>query len=112
MEKKGIKMNYSKKYNKNRHNESEKHHEADEGSDSFYVEEVKEEKKEKSMIVKTKCLLNVRRYPSKESDILTKLEKETDIVATEIFDNTEWYYVVTANGIEGYIMKEFVSIVD
>lgn len=106
MVKKGFEMNYNKKFNKNKDYKDIKE------ENNIKDHNVVDEPKEKSMIVKTKCLLNVRRKPSKDSDILTKLEKETDIVATEVFSNPEWYLVVTANGIEGYVMKEFVSVVD
>ena len=54
--------------------------------------------------------LNLRKEPSKKSDILCVIRKGTELMIEADFINDEWYGVYTSAGIGGYCMKEFISI--
>ena len=68
-------------------------------------EVVKEVEETLTGIVNVK-LLNVRKEPSKESDVVEILDKDTTI---EIFESesTKDFYKTT----DGYVMKQFIDII-
>lgn len=51
----------------------------------------------------------IRENPTKASNHLT-IVKEGDELLVEHISNTNWYKVTTQSGIDGYIMKELVSL--
>lgn len=54
-----------------------------------------------------KCRLNLRENPSKESNILCVLKKDSTVeILEEIY---EWFKVVTESGMEGYCMRDFID---
>lgn len=55
--------------------------------------------------------LNVRKQPSKDSEVLEVITKNSE-VEIDLSDNedTMFYKVRTKTGVEGYCMKEFISI--
>lgn len=59
----------------------------------------------------TNCkMLNIRKAPSKDSDAVCKVDAG-ETLSVNLSDSTAaWYSVCTASGIEGFCMKEFVSV--
>lgn len=55
-----------------------------------------------------KCRLNLRENPSKESNVLYILKKDSSVEILEEVD--EWFKVVTESGIEGYCMRDFIDV--
>lgn len=55
-----------------------------------------------------KCRLNLRESPSKESNVLYILKKDSSVEILEEID--EWFKVVTESGIEGYCMRDFIDV--
>lgn len=55
-----------------------------------------------------KCRLNLRENPSKESNILCVLKKDSYVEILEEVD--EWFKVITESGIEGYCMRDFINV--
>ena len=54
-----------------------------------------------------KCRLNLRENPSKESNVLCVLNKDS---AVEILEElNDWFRVVTESGIEGFCMRDFIN---
>lgn len=55
--------------------------------------------------------LNMRKEPNKESDVLIILNKNTEVQVNMTESTTEDFYKVYGpNGVEGYCMKQFISI--
>ena len=52
--------------------------------------------------------LNVRKAASKESSVLSVVKKD-DILEVEETIEKEWTKVKTQNGVEGYVMTEFIK---
>lgn len=86
------------------------------------IEEVKEteeikatEEKEKIMKrlfgIVTDCKkLNIRKEPSRSSEKVSVEDVGSELLIETDFDNENWYKVSTASGIDGYCMKEFVTL--
>ena len=55
-------------------------------------------------------MLNVRKEPSIESEILCEISWSTELMVYEDESTDEFYKICTASGIEGYCMKKFISI--
>ena len=54
--------------------------------------------------------LNVRKEANKESDPVCVINKNEEVTIT-IEDSTEDFYkIITATGIEGYCMKQFINV--
>lgn len=64
----------------------------------------------KTGIVQNCNRLNLRKEPSKKSDILCVIRKATELMIESDFIDGEWYRVYTSAGIGGYCMKEFIKI--
>lgn len=54
--------------------------------------------------------LNVRQEPSKRALILGEVTKGTELVLDEEGTTEDFYKVYTATGIEGFCMKQFITI--
>lgn len=55
--------------------------------------------------------LNLREKPSKDSDVLLILDKDTEVTIDTAASTTEDFYkVCTSSGVEGYCMKKFITI--
>lgn len=54
--------------------------------------------------------LNVRSEASKDSDPLTTINSRSEVVILDGKDNdSDWYKICTAAGIEGYVLKEYIT---
>lgn len=56
--------------------------------------------------------LNLRDKPSIDSNILSQLEKGTTGSIYKIDGNSEWYKIVTDNGLEGYVSSQYIKEYD
>ena len=83
------------------------------------VEEVKEEVKEeviapveetntKKFVVVTTDRLNVRKGPSKDTEVLNIVSKDEKLLINDPKLIEGFYSITTSSGIKGYVMKEFV----
>ena len=83
------------------------------------VEEVKEEAKEeivapveetntKKFVVVTTDRLNVRKGPSKDTEVLNIVSKDEKLLINDPKLVKGFYSITTSSGIKGYVMKEFV----
>ena len=83
------------------------------------VEEVKEELKEeviapveetntKKFVVVTTDRLNVRKGPSKDTEVLNIVSKDEKLLINDPKLIEGFYSITTSSGIKGYVMKEFV----
>ena len=83
------------------------------------VEEVKEEVKEeviapveetntKKFVVVTTDRLNVRKGPSKDTEVLNIVSKDEKLLINDPKLIKGFYSITTSSGIKGYVMKEFV----
>lgn len=56
------------------------------------------------------CNLNVRADKSQDSEAITTINRHSEIVIVDgEFDDSDWYKICTASGIEGYVLKKFIS---
>ena len=83
-------------------------------------EEVKEEAKEeivapveetntKKFVVVTTDRLNVRKGPSKDTEVLNIVSKDEKLLINDPKLVKGFYSITTSSGIKGYVMKEFVK---
>ena len=80
-----------------------------EGVPTTTVEPAEEAKVEPAKIGAVTCeLLNVRKAPNKDSDVLEVIKMESKV--TILDKNKEWYKVKTAKDTIGYCMKKFISV--
>lgn len=74
------------------------------------VEEIEEAVEEIIGVVSDCLKLNIRKEPNKDSDVVAVVtcldELKIDLTAS----TDDWYAVCTAAGIEGFCMKNFVSV--
>lgn len=54
--------------------------------------------------------LNVRKQPSKDSEIVFVLNEGSEISIDEENSTEEWYSITHVSGVEGFCMKQFVSM--
>ena len=54
--------------------------------------------------------LNVRKQPSKDSEIVFVLNEGSEVSIDEENSTEEWYSITHASGVEGFCMKQFVAI--
>ena len=85
------------------------------------VEEVKEEAKveenvapveetnTKKFVVVTTDRLNVRKGPSKDTEVLNIVSKDEKLLINDPKLVKGFYSITTSSGIKGYVMKEFVK---
>ena len=80
------------------------------------VEEVKveeviapvEETNTKKFVVVTTDRLNVRKGPSKDTEVLNIVSKDEKLLINDPKLIEGFYSITTSSGIKGYVMKEFV----
>lgn len=79
------------------------------------VEEVKEEVvapveeiNTKKFVVVTTDRLNVRKCPSKDTEVLNIVSKDEKLLINDPKLVKGFYSITTSSGIKGYVMKEFV----
>lgn len=84
--------------------------------ESINKEIIKEEniKEEVKRTVKGKVIdctrLNVRRRPNKDSEVNCVIDVDSIVEINENKSNDEWYRVTTDNGVYGYCMKQYISL--
>ncbi len=70
-----------------------------------------EEHEDVKMGFVTNCKkLNVREEPKKDSAIVCEVDYQTELMIDENESTEEFYKVFTAAGIEGFCMKNFITI--
>lgn len=52
--------------------------------------------------------LNVRKEPNKEARVLCVINKDEEVVIENTYE--DFYEVITAKGVKGYCMKQFINI--
>ena len=73
------------------------------------VEEAKvEEINTKKFVVVTTDRLNVRKGPSKDTEVLNIVSKDEKLLINDPKLIKGFYSITTSSGIKGYVMKEFV----
>lgn len=75
------------------------------------IETIQEEPKVKETpeyLIVTAVRLNIRKGPSKDTEILTIVSKGDKLVKNTKKLSNGFYSVTTDNNIQGYVMKEFV----
>lgn len=73
------------------------------------VEEAKvEETNTKKFVVVTTDRLNVRKGPSKDTEVLNIVSKDEKLLINDPKIVKGFYSITTSSGIKGYVMKEFV----
>ena len=55
-------------------------------------------------------LLNVRKKPIKNAEVVSVIPVGTELIVESVMRN--WYKVTTVSGIQGYCMKQFVTLED
>ena len=84
--------------------------------ESINKEIIKEEniKEEIKRTVKGKVIgctrLNVRRRPNMDSEVNCIIDVDSIVEINENKSNDEWHRVTTDNGVYGYCMKKYISI--
>ena len=78
--------------------------------DKKYKVEDKVEKKPLRGVTTKTFLLNVRKEPDINSEIIYRLDYSSLVMIDEESSTDEWYKIRTSNNIEGYCMKEYITI--
>lgn len=78
--------------------------------DKNYKVEDKVEKKPLRGITTKTFLLNVRKEPNIDSEIIYRLDYSSLVMIDEENSTDEWHKIRTLNNIEGYCMKEYITI--
>ena len=116
--------NYNNKYNPNKEDRTYEDFSKEENVE--VVEEVKEEIKpdpepyeepieNATTVVLGKVdipdnkMLNVRAEPSIDSDPVATINAHSEIVILDSNSNVNWHKICTAAGIEGYVLKDYVT---
>ena len=120
------KHNYSQYSNKNKKNDEVKVTEAELNPIEAAVEQVVEPVVEPEVeVVETPVVesvpetatgvvfnctkLNVRLKPTTDAMVACILEAQTKVEIDLALSNSDWYYVTTAAGINGYCMRQFIK---
>ena len=77
------------------------------------IEEATEEQKTDMFldgIVHNCVKLNVRKYPSIDSDVITVLNEKDKIKVKDADTLSDWYFIQLPNGKEGFSMKKYVAV--
>lgn len=64
---------------------------------------------ERQGIVSGCAKLNIRKTASKEGNIVAVVDAKSKLTVTKV--TGEWLQVITAKGVKGYCMKQFVTII-
>ena len=84
--------------------------------ESINKEIIKEEniREEVKKTIKGKVIdctrLNVRRRPNMDSEVNCIIDVDSIVEINENKSNDEWYRVTTDNGVYGYCMKQYISL--
>lgn len=54
------------------------------------------------------AMLNVRKEPTKESDIVTTIRPNEEVKIDIKRSTSDWFRIRTKNGVEGFCMREYV----
>lgn len=54
--------------------------------------------------------LNVREKPKADADVVCIVEKNSEVMIDEYESTKDFYRVFTASGIEGFCMKQYISV--
>ena len=54
--------------------------------------------------------LNVRNAPSKESEVVSKIDKDTECMIDMDTSTSDWLHVYLADGIEGFCMRDYGKV--
>lgn len=57
-------------------------------------------------------LLNIRKEPSKQAEVVCVVEPETVLMIDVEKSTNRWHKVYTEAGVEGFCMKEFVKVTE
>lgn len=68
-----------------------------------------EETNTKKFVVVTTDRLNVRKGPSKDTEVLNIVSKDEKLLINDPKLVKGFYSITTSSGIKGYVMKEFVK---
>lgn len=75
------------------------------------VEPTAPAKRPDAIAVVTGCVkLNVRRRPRVDADIVTKIPVNSEVMVDLNGSTAQFYKVCTAAGIEGFCMKQYITI--
>lgn len=56
--------------------------------------------------------LNIRKKPTVNAEVLTVVNRDSELILDLIKSNEKWFKVRTIDGIEGYCMKQYIVIED
>lgn len=71
---------------------------------------VEEVKVEKIGVVENCTMLNVRKDPDTEADVVCVLTAQSEVTVNDEESTPDFYKVCTAAGAEGFCMKKFIRI--
>ena len=75
------------------------------------IEHIEEEALVEKIGVVVNCsLLNIRKEPSMNADVIVLASVHDELRINESISTDEWFAVCTASGVEGFCMKKFVDI--
>lgn len=74
------------------------------------VKEIKKSKKPLRGITTKEFLLNVRKEPNIESEVIHSLTYSSGVMIDEENSTDEWYKIRVKNGVEGYCMKQYIFV--
>lgn len=72
-------------------------------------EEVTEEKIIIGSVANCKTL-NIRKQPSKSSEVICTLRVTEEVIINKAKSNENWFNIKTKSNIEGFCMKDFVNV--
>ncbi|WP_347256081.1 SH3 domain-containing protein [Anaerostipes sp. PC18] len=72
----------------------------------------KEETTEENIIgIVANCkILNVRKQPSKSSEVLCTVRVSDEVIIDTTKSNENWFNIKTKSNIEGFCMKDFINV--
>lgn len=73
----------------------------------------KEEVTEENIIIGavTNCkILNVRKQPSKSSEVLCTVRVSDEVTINTTKSNENWFHIKTKSNIEGFCMRNFINV--
>lgn len=73
-------------------------------------EQVKKTKKPLRGVTTKTFLLNVRKEPDVNSEIVHRLSYSSEVFIDEENSTDEWYKIRTKNGVEGFCMKVYIFV--
>lgn len=74
------------------------------------VEEVIEKEVVLVGVVANCGILNVREKPAITTDVIGTIKRDTEVKIIESESTDEFYKVITSSGMEGFCMKEYITI--